>query len=134
MARAQTTSPEKYRPAGYHYIADSDGNNYLRVCSRDNVGNFTTFFARSSDDAGTAPLSPTYTLNAWHKLELEVTGTTIKAEFDDVVIANATNSEFASGRIGIYNYRDGTSTVSTLVDRITIESTATSGVSDWTLY
>lgn len=108
----------------YYLCCDTDGDDYLRC------GYYTV-----TPDSWTQLLVPngTITRDAWHKFELELNGSNIRAEIDDVEVYSGTDSTYSTGYVGILCYQGNTSAPGTKCDRITIESTTT-GVDDWTLY
>lgn len=130
------TSPD-WRPDGYYMIADTDGDDYLRL--RKHSGG-----AIVSPDPYQSPGGATgeYTRGAWNKFELIVVGDRIVGEVDDVVKFDVTDSEFSSGYVGLYNYTSGTIAGGgspSLFDRVTIEAATSADlpstdVSDWTMY
>ncbi len=131
VARAQTDSATKFRPKGYHLVVDSDGSQYLRVLAISDGGGWAeTLYADTT-------VTGQYTVPGWNLLELEVTGTSIIAHVNGTEILNGTSTLYGAGRVGIVNYREAASTVSTLVDSITVVSTAPpipASASDWALF
>lgn len=132
IARAQADSPVAFRPKGYYMMADSDGDGYLRVVAYGPDASWASVLFEEEDKNN--PVHPV-TRDAWHEFKLEVTGTSVTAHLDGVEIVSATDGTYtAPGRIAIYNYRATGSTVTTYVDRITIESTAPAAANDWAIY
>lgn len=120
FGRAQTIG---YLSACYYIFSDTDANDCLRV------GRYTADHAEWINY-----YEGLITLDAWHKFELTLSGTTIEAELDDVVVYTGSDAtEFSTGYFGILCRQATETSPVALCDRITIE-TPSSSVEDWSLY
>ena len=126
VVRAQDgTIRNPYNPAGYYFIVDSDGDNYMRVVK---------YISGDWVELLTDEDSPDHTRDAWHEFSLQVEGDTVTAWWDGTEVYSGTDTEYTEGEIGIINFQSDTGGDATMVDRVTIEAVEPADVDDWAVY